>query len=468
MPAQWSAPADAGLVVTHQHYHWEYIAALRTLMEQGRVPVLILSDGVLEFRNTWQNPTIAGGAIFQPLFGHKLACLGRAPARQIEALGNAGKCEIVGHPRFDGMATEPTIPTQASGPFRLLVTTARTPAFTEAQKQQVIEGLVQVRNRIRRNPYANGRRIEVQWRLPDQYVQHLDWHPTDHEEPRSLGDAIELADAVITTPSTVYLESVIRRRPTAILDFTNSPSYMSPAWTISAPAHVSPVLEELATPPPAKMLFQRNNLYDQLELGGAKERLFALIRVMIQSGQASRENNAALALPTRILSDPQRGIARVENEFDLASLYPADHSLSPKTETMLRQELAMAIARLGQLPNELVEKSDHIEFMHETHAQLRDENDKLIQSLDEQNEVIQSKTEHIEYLTELFHENCEKLRNANTALSHLRFKLQQQAKTIQATLSEVFAPPSSPAEATSDQSPSSSDADSDDEHANAA
>ena len=56
------------------------------------------------------HPDIVPGSIFQPVVGHKIACLGRSQARILESWGNVGKCEIVGAPRLDRLIGKPTTP----------------------------------------------------------------------------------------------------------------------------------------------------------------------------------------------------------------------------------------------------------------------------------------------------------------------------------------------------------------------
>ena len=375
-PAQdWQVPDDAGLVVTHEHFHWETITTLRRIFEQSKIPILILCDGILEFRNTWQNQTIADGSVYQTIFGHKIACIGRAPARMIESFGNAGLCEIVGQPRFDEMYESEHLPVQDSGPFRLLVTTARTPAFNEQQHRQVVQGLTELKNRFARNNCVASRSVEVIWRLSDALLNELSLPvPNRSHKLPSLEDTIELSDAVITTPSTVFLESLIQRRPTALLDFTNSPAFVPAAWRITATAHINPVLEELASPTAAKMLFQRTVLHDQVELGqDSRQRLYALLREMIDAGQQAQQSGEPMCLPARILSDPQRGIARIDDTFEMSSLFPNSPMFRNNDVARLQQELVHAIARLEQLPKDLynrdeqiLKKSEHIASMSAT------------------------------------------------------------------------------------------------------
>lgn len=419
-------------------------------METGQVPVLILCDGVMEFRNSWENPSLAAGSIFQPLVGHKLACLGRAPARQLEALGNAGKCEVVGHPRFDLLDQLPPLPTQTDGPFRLLVTTARTPAFTDSQRQHVVEGLCQIAQRFQRNRYVGKRPVEVTWRLPkdieDEVGSTIAMEPRA-AAPNSLHDAIDLSDAVITTPSTVYLESVLKRRPTAILDFTNSPSYLATAWKISAAGHINPVLQQLADPPAAKMLFQRNELTNQVELGvDSKQRLFALMKEMICESIEAKKTERPLQFPDRILSDPQRGIAKVDDEFDLQSLFPQSIAHQTDSVAWLQLELAQAKVALKQMPQIIHRKNNSLELL-ETHIEEAEERIKdglqrekdLSSAIEQLGEDIARKTEHIEHLNEVLNSTTDQLRDSRNTIRELRIALHSRTNRFKNTVAELAA-----------------------------
>lgn len=362
--ADWAVPSDAGILITHMHYRWEEISALRRVCEANTVPVLILADGILEYRNTWEHPALGDGSIFQPVCGHKLACLGKAQARIVETWGNPGRCEVVGLPRLDESITRSVSPVRREGNFRLLVATANTPSFTPEQRTTVVDSLLCLTERLQRNEYVGKRKIEVIWRLTDGLDKELGL-AGDAQSPRPpLTDVIENVDAVITSPSTLYLESVVRKRPTAVLDFWNSPQYVPPAWSIAAPANLNRVLAELADPPAHKMLFQETTLADQLACHSpATPRLLRLIQVMVTAGQAANAEGRSLQLPARMLPDPARGISPVPENFDLATLYPKNEAFKITEQRRLQVELAQAIRRLEDLPYELAEKAEQINVL---------------------------------------------------------------------------------------------------------
>lgn len=351
----WHPPTDCGLLVTHIHYRWEDLRILRALVEENRVPVLILADGILEYRNIYEHPDLADGSVFQPILGHKLACIGRGQARVIESWGNLGKCEVVGMPWFDQLGKLPPAPVQHQGNFRLLICTANTPAFNETQRRAVVDALTLLKNRFETNPWVNGRRTEVTWRLTDRLDQELGLPlPADDVPRRPLHEELDHADAVITTPSTVYLESLFKGRPTALLDFHNTPHFVPAAWMINAPKHMNTILNELAAPPAAKMLFQNMTLHDQLECADpSTPRLLTLMETLIEAGEAAASTGQPLELPPRILPDDRRGFPVVESGFNLAQLFPRNPVLKNNDIERLQLELNAAIQRLNTFPEEL-------------------------------------------------------------------------------------------------------------------
>jgi signal transduction histidine kinase len=302
--------------------------------------------------------------------------------------------------------------------------------------------LQDLKQRLDHNPWIAGRPIDVQWRLTHGLDAELgieiDYENLKRRPP--LDEAIEMADAVITTPSTLFLEGVIKRRPTAILDYSNSPSYFDSAWRITAPLHIQPTLEELASPPPPKLQYQRSSLHDQLECAtAAKPRLFALITNMVEHGAAARASKTQLALPSRILSDPQRGIQVVESEFDRSILYPDNNVFQDDNTLRLQTELCQAIARLDQLPGDLLRKERHIAQMEvyldealERVRAARSRESRALKMIEQQNQVLAKKTDHISNLDQ-------HLQDSLNRVQQLKAKLEEQTETIEALANFVIA-----------------------------
>lgn len=378
-PATWDPPDDAGIVITHMHYRWEEIHALRRIYEDGKIPILILADGILEYRNIWEHPDLADGCVFQPIVGHKLACIGQGQTQVIESWGNIGKCETVGLPRLDQYWHQSPAPISREGTFRVLIATANTPAFDQEQRAAVIESLSHINTRLSVNSKVNGRPIDVTWRLTDGLDRELGLATTDEDAAQRvpLSEAIDQVDAVITTPSTLFLESIAKKRPTAILDFHNTPHYVNSAWMINAPKHFNDIIRELAAPPASKMLFQESILSHQLRHDGeACGRMIELIREMVTEGESARAESRPIKLPHRILHDQRKGFPRVPSGYPLADQYPDNDVFRNEDLCQLQLELNAAIERLDSLPDEVNEKMDLFDEMKE----IRDD---LLNRLDE-------------------------------------------------------------------------------------
>jgi len=362
---QWQPPENASIIVTHMHYRWEDLSVLRRLLtEHPQIPVLVLADGILEYRNTWQHPGLAAGSMFQPLLGHKIACIGNGQSRVLESWGNVGKCEVIGLPRFDALAAEEAHPPTTSEKFRLLIATAQTPAFDDQQYATVLRSLKDLQLWLNQHPQIGGRTVETTWRLTaglDLELGFAAHDPVNDEKLLPMLDVMDNVDAVITTPSTVFLESVLKGRPTAILDYHNAPAYIPPAWTISAKSHIAAVVNELADPPTPKLLFQDTTLHDNLECRtSATERMLDLILTMIECGKTAAEAAEPIEYPCRIITSPEKGFFPVLESFDIEQLFPSVESFKKSDIGALQVELNAAIERLGELPRMLADRDTEL------------------------------------------------------------------------------------------------------------
>jgi len=307
----WEPPSDCGLIVTKRHYDSPAVTTLARLYDDRRVPILILADGILEYRNTWLHPQLVPGSLFQPVIGDKIACYGRSQARIIESWGNVGKCEVVGAPRFDRMLSR-TPRTRAAGePFRVLVATAKTPGFTDDQVAAAERSLTDLQAWLSAHETitigGKTTNLEPVWRITGGLDAALGVRNTGGGiESPPLVEILSGVDAAITTPSTIILEAMLQGLPVAVLDYTNSPKYVPTAWSISAPEHLDQVLPELIEPPAARLLFQTTTLHDALECRSpATDRMIELTEAMITLAASCRSEGRPLVFPRRLLPDAQ-------------------------------------------------------------------------------------------------------------------------------------------------------------------
>ena len=286
-------PIDCSLVVTHDTYRPESCSAILNCVKRN-VPVLILSDGILEYRNSWvQSHSVASG-IFNPILGHKLACIGASQVRFLESIkGNFGKCENVGLPRLDDFKIE----SSKSNIPSILVCSSKTPWFSESDKKQVLQSFIDLK-KIAFN-YGQNHKVKFNWRISDQIASLIG---TETSFDRTLEEDLKNSSAVITMPSTVMLEAMYAHKPVALLDYTLSPHYVSAGWTMSSRHQILPIINELLDPSTYKVSFQQTVLADALQIKeSASARMIRLVNKMVEIGDRSRSLGKPLRFPYRML-----------------------------------------------------------------------------------------------------------------------------------------------------------------------
>ena len=286
-------PIDCSLVVTHDTYRPESCSAILNCVKRN-VPVLILSDGILEYRNSWvQSHSVASG-IFNPILGHKLACIGASQVRFLESIkGNFGKCENVGLPRLDDFKIE----SSKSKIPSILVCSSKTPWFSDDDKNQILQSFIDLKE-IAFN-YGQNHKVKFNWRISDQIASLIG---AETSFDRTLEEDLKNSSAVITMPSTVMLEAMYAHKPVALLDYTLSPHYVSAGWTMSSRHQILPIINELLDPSTYKVSFQQTVLADALQIKeSASARMIRLVNKMVEIGDRSRSLGKPLRFPYRML-----------------------------------------------------------------------------------------------------------------------------------------------------------------------
>ena len=299
------------------------------MLEASRrgIPTLHMVDGIIEWRNCWENPRSQtehhGMPLFMPVLADKIACIGRSQARILEAWGNPGKCEVVGVPRFDRfLGRNPRV--RGDGPFRLLIMTAKTPGFTDEQIAMARRSLVDLKSWIETYNRSRQALIQPVWRVTSGLAADIGVSNQLRDTTGAdLATVLSDVDAVITTPSTTILESMLFDLPVAVLDYTNSPQFVAAAWSVTCREHLDQVVRELMCPPQTKRLHQRTLLHDHLECQTpATPRMVTLIQEMLRWRSVPTPTDQPPRFPRRILADPQINYHLPEETLDLPRLFP--------------------------------------------------------------------------------------------------------------------------------------------------
>lgn len=318
---------------------------------ERKIPVLLILDGLLEWRHTWENPRFAYGGgvpLYQPVECDKIACYGWQNARTLESWGNIGKCELVGDPRFDQYLNLKRI--IHDGKKRLMIMSANTPGYTNEQKSNVVGAFKDLKTYLDKRDD-----IEIIWRLRKAMDKELAVaNKNGSVYGRTLTEILPHMDAVISQPSTVVLEPMLLNIPTALLDYQNAPRYIHAVWHINSGAVIEKTIEKMLNPEPYALLYQDELLHNQLECRTpAAYRLVSLIEKMVELGRDARKYDKELFFPSRILHPEVNGYALPSELFDLSLLYPGHPILREKDLNKLQHELIYAKQELELVKKEL-------------------------------------------------------------------------------------------------------------------
>ena len=334
-PEQIAEQAQAGDLAVFYTEHFDSFREASLQLQDQNVATLYMIDGILEWRNAWENSPdeVACPYTMRPALSHKVACIGASQARTLAAWGNADKVEVVGIPRLDHLpAVLPEIETTAQGnrdpsadqagvAFRVLVVTAKTPAFTVPQLETVRRSLRDLLAWQKANPTLGQRKVEFTWRLTRGLAEELSVdNQLESLAGADLHEQLKQVDAVITTPSTAALEAMRMGLPVAHLDYHNRPHYVQTGWDIASAEHFTEAITQMADHEPTRMLFQRQQLADSLYCeSNATQRLVSLIESMLGLAKKQIAAGQRLSFPANLLPRPNQQLA----DFDHASLYGA-------------------------------------------------------------------------------------------------------------------------------------------------
>jgi len=306
----------------------------------NNIPSLLLADGILEWNNIWYSstkPDVTPGSNYQPILANKMSCLGRSQARLLEAWGNKNKCEIIGSPRFDKYLKVKKRKRDITKPFRILIATAKTPAFDKQHLNLVMKSLKDIKTWLQTNQQINNIKIEPVWRLTQEL--HLKLNVKNNLANllnNELLTTLKNVDAVITTPSSLMLEAFLLKLPVAIINYKNTPLLTPAVWEITSRSHIKDIILELISPSAKKMLLQETILNDSLECSSPSwKRLYLLIKKM--HSLFNKQKNKKIKFPKKLLPYPDTEKVE-EKHFDLAKYYPNNNIFNLHNHLLLQQK----------------------------------------------------------------------------------------------------------------------------------
>jgi hypothetical protein len=383
--------AQPGDLAIFYSEHFDRFRHACQVLKQRNVATLYMIDGILEWRNAWENSPdeIACPYTMRPALAHKVACIGASQARIIDSWGNAGKTEIVGIPRIasHGDASTDTGACRTDETFRVLVMTAKTPGFTPCQIETVRQSLLDLKTWCANNSSidcctANPTRdsvpdsnritkpVEFIWRLTGGLAESIGvTNQLSDLTGKELAEILPNIDAVISTPSTAVLEAMNLNLPVAVLDYHNCPHYVSAGWDICSAKHIGPTLQQMAQRDAKRMLFQQTQLADALYDGDdSSQRLAGLIQKMLDStaAQIAQNPDQPISFPAAMLAP----VAQMPIEFSHRKIFGSAEEFRNDETTVLQVELSHARREIQALHGDLAQIQSELEQAHQIFEQI--------------------------------------------------------------------------------------------------
>lgn len=362
--------AKAGDVAMFFSEHFDRFRQCITELKRNNVATIYMIDGILEWRNAWENRTdeVACPFAMRPVLSHKVACIGENQARVLNGWGNVGKTEIVGVPRFDRYLDEasPVVADEKHDRFRVLVLTAKTPAFTDSQWATVSQSIADCKSYAD----ANADSVEFVWRLTGGLDELVGVENSISDLTGiQLHDQLKNVDAVLCTPSTAVVESMLSGRPTALLNYFDCPSYLNLPWNVNHASQLAPVIEQLKQPNDRKLHFQNQQLQQILyRESSASERLIALVNAMQESALEQVAQGKDLSFPPNLLPMP----AASPINFDSRAMFPNVREFQETDLVQTQTQLAHARRHINHLDHRIAELESELKQAHQIFDEIHD------------------------------------------------------------------------------------------------
>ena len=362
--------AKAGDVAMFFSEHFDRFRQAITKLKQKNVATIYMIDGILEWRNAWENRAdeVACPFAMRPVLSHKVACIGENQARVLNGWGNVSKTEIVGVPRFDRYLDKgaPVVADEKHERLRVLVMTAKTPAFTDSQWATVRRSIADCKSYAD----ANVDSVEFVWRLTGGLDEHAGVENSLSDlTGMQLHQQLKNVDAVLCTPSTAVVESMLSGKPTALLNYFDCPSYLNLPWNISHASQLASVIEQLKQPDDRKLHFQNQQLQQILyRQSSASERLIALVRVMQESALEQVALGKDLSFLPNLLPMP----AASPINFDSRAMFPSVLEFQETDVVETQTQLAHARRHIDHLDHRISELEAELKQAHQIFDEIHD------------------------------------------------------------------------------------------------
>ena len=233
----------------------------RLILEARRrgIRSLFVVDGPLEWSNSYRNPSLCARipglrGLMEPLVYDCVAATSPEQARYLAFKNSSRRIEFMSYRSHRIDSTRDRAGEAETAPeWDFLITTAKRPYFDDTERAE----LVRVLERTCAALDAAGHRYAV--RLFERDL--LSGRPEiENLVDGTFAEALGRVRGVIGTSSSVLLESMLHRKPTALLMYRDSPLFYQTGWLLGCTSDFAETFASMLAAEPERMDFQASVL----------------------------------------------------------------------------------------------------------------------------------------------------------------------------------------------------------------
>lgn len=229
-------------------YHDELSNFMIIKAIKNGVPTILFSDGIIEWANMFEHPFInkKGYKLYHPILHHYFYCVGSLEKRYFDFLG----VQAYQYVPKRLISNRTKIPIKSSG--EILITTANTAYFNEGEYRLLIKLMKEILDKLK------DKKDHVWFRIFDnKIVEDLKISPDRNLIEGSFESVLERFDIVISTPSSIVLNSMYHDRAVAQIIYRDCPIFIQSGWMITNGENVIRTIDSMIKRDEYRMNFQR-------------------------------------------------------------------------------------------------------------------------------------------------------------------------------------------------------------------
>lgn len=220
-----------------------------------RVKTLLLSDGIIEWENLYNNRYMKrlGISLYDPIFHDFFAVMGN---KEKQYFNGGGTTHCV---NFVPDRVKINLEHEKESVSMFLITTANNPYMDINEKEQLFEIILSTQR------YLMNKKIDYKCRIFDADLLSalLEQDSSLYNDIDSKFDeCIANVTCLITTPSSIILTAMARNIPTAQLIYRNSPIFLQSGWMITSAKNISNTISQMQNFNDERMSFQKSIVID--------------------------------------------------------------------------------------------------------------------------------------------------------------------------------------------------------------